>query len=220
MSRVDNGRASQTNKEPINGGAISANNLKLMVDSSYQPTDNKQKNINGYLIDNDNSGDYVSTYHNPQTKHAVIIHRGTKGVTDWLNNGAYALGMYDSTERFNNGKKVQDAVYGKYGKENVSTVGHSQGSILARRLGKDSKEIININPAYLGEKPAYNEYDVKSSGDPVSVLKTPYSWLYNTLYPSTQGNILTIPSAKPYNPLVEHKASILLRLPPNQMIGR
>lgn len=217
---MDNGRASQTNKEPIHGGAISANNLKLMIDSSYQPIENKKVNINGYLLDNDNSGEFVSTYHNPKTNHAVIIHRGTKGTTDWLNNGAYAFGLYDLTDRFKNGKEVQDRVYKKYQPQNVSTVGHSQGAVLARKLGKDSKEIINVNPAYMGEKPGYNEYDVKSSGDPVSVLKTPYSWLYNKLYPTTEGNIINIPSAKPYDPIAEHKASILLRLPQNQMIGR
>ena len=207
-------------KEPIRGGAISANNLKLLIDSSYQPIENKKENINGYLLDNDNSGEFVSTYYNPKNNHAVIIHRGTKGTTDWLNNGAYALGLYDMTDRFNKGRDTQDSVYRKYGKDTVSTVGHSQGAILARKLGKDSKEIINVNPAYMGEKPSYNEYDVKSSGDPVSVLKTPYSWIYNKLYPSTEGNIITIPSAKPYDPIAEHKASILLRLPPYQMIGR
>jgi hypothetical protein len=108
---VANGKASQTNKEPIHGGSISAINLKLMIDSSYQPIENKQSNINGYLLDNDNSGEFVSTYQNPKTRHAIIIHRGTKGTTDWLNNSAYALGVYDMTDRFNKGQNVQDNVY-------------------------------------------------------------------------------------------------------------
>lgn len=62
------------------------------------------------------------------------------------------MGNYEKTKRFKKGEELQKKALEKYGKENTTTIGHSQGSILARKLGKDSKEIINLNPAYMGEK--------------------------------------------------------------------
>jgi len=205
----------------ISGGAISASNLKMFIDASYEPHEKKKENINGYILDRDLTQPTATVYYNPSNNHCVVIHRGTEGtVKDWSNNLMYAFGSYNMTERFKIGREVEEKAINKYGAGNVSTVGHSQGAVLARKLGKNTKEIINVNPAYINEKPYYHEYDVRSSGDVVSAAKKPFTPLYNILYPTLKGNVLTIPSAKPYSVLNEHKPSILDRLPPNQMIGR
>jgi hypothetical protein len=208
-------------KQHMHGGAISANNLRLFIEASYQQLEKKQENINGYILDKELTQPTATVYFNPTTKHAIVIHRGTEGtVSDWTNNLAYTLGSYNITERFKQGRDVETKAINKYGAGNVSTVGHSQGAVLARKLGKDTKEIINVNPAYINERPYYNEYDVRSSGDVVSMAKRIFTPMYNVLYPTLKGNVLTIPSAKPYNALIEHKPTILNRLSPNQMIGR
>jgi hypothetical protein len=75
-------------------------------------------------------------------------------------------------------------------------------------LGKNSKEIINLNPAYLGEKPLQNEYNIRSSGDVVS----------GALANTNRSHDIHIP-AQSYNPLTEHKTDILNRIDQNIMVG-
>lgn len=208
------------NHKKISGGSISASNLQTFIDASYKMGTDRNENIDGYLLDRELSGATAVVYFNPTTKHCVVIHRGTANTSDWLNNAAYIMGGYNMTDRFKQGREIENNAIKKYGAENVSTVGHSQGAVLARKLGKDTKEIINVNPAYINERPYYNEYDVRSSGDVVSAAKRPFTSMYNVLYPTLKGNVLTIPSAKPYNFLTEHKPSILARLPKDQLIGR
>ena len=60
----------------------------------------------------------------------------------------YASGSFDFTNRSKQAKKAQDKAIEKYGNNNLSTIGHSQGSINTRKYGKDFKEIINVNPAF------------------------------------------------------------------------
>jgi hypothetical protein len=71
-------------------------------------------------------------------------------------------------------------------------------------LGKTG-EVINVNPAILGEKQRENETVVRSSFDPVSIFQ-----------PKSDRNV-TI-KAKSYNPFTEHSGNILGRL--NQYIGK
>jgi hypothetical protein len=82
-----------------------------------------------------------------KTGQAVINHRGTAGMFDWFNNAAYMYGgeaLYKLTPRYQEAYYKQKQVEKKYGKENVITVAHSQGGLLAELVGKDSKEIITL----------------------------------------------------------------------------
>jgi hypothetical protein len=196
-------------KSKKKGGAVSAENLQNFYEQSYQ--DNPTENINGYIYDPEISHATAKTYYNPETKHAVITHRGTKESSDWLNNLAYVSGLYNYTNRYKQGKKAQEEAEKKYGAENISTLGHSQGAVLSRKLGKNTKEIINLNPAYTTEIPHKNEYNIRSSSDIVSALYKPVSWLNK--------NSITVPSKSWFNVLGEHKPEILSRLDPHRMIG-
>jgi len=193
-------------KKRNSGGKISVGNLTKFFKSSYAKK--APEKIDTYNLDKDISNQYGTVYYDPNKSHAVITHRGTKGVSDWANNAAYAMGLYKYTPRYKEGKKLQEATEHKYGSENVSTLGHSQGSHLAREHGQNSKEIINLNPAYKGEKPLPNEYNIRSSGDVVSV----------GLHGTTRGHDTLIKSES-YNPLTEHGIDILNRLDQEKMIG-
>jgi hypothetical protein len=199
----------------LKGGFIGYSDLNSVIDETYNQT--PAENINGYQIDPTISNDYGKVYHNKNTNHTIISHRGTSGASDWLNNGAYALGQYEKTNRYKTGKAIQDQAELKYGSQNTSTVGHSQGAILARKLGAKSKEIINVNPAYLGERPLQNEYTVRSSGDLVSRLYQPVALARRILYPNySKKRDITIKSNRYFNPvnkiLKEHSADILKRV--------
>ena len=202
------------NNSEKHGGAISAGHLKTFISDSYnQPN----KDIGDYQLDK--STEFGNTYYNPKTNHAVIVHRGTKGAKDWLNNLAYATGTYNLTDRYKSGKNLQKYIESKYGKENVSIVGHSQGSVLSRKLGQNSKEIINLNPAWLGEPQTNKEFIVRSANDPVSGLLAPVNRLKSWLYPKqTASNNISVPSLS-YDPLKEHSVDVLDRLDKHMMIG-
>ena len=148
-----------------------------------------------------------------------MSHRGTKGLADWGNNLAYTVGAYNLTDRYKKGKKIQEDAEKKYGKQNISTIGHSQGAVLSRKLGSKSKEIINVNPAYLGEKPQKNEYNIRSTGDVVSQLYKPIATARSILYPKYSAKHDISIDSQSFNPIVEHNAKILDRLDAQQEIG-
>ena len=199
------------------GGKVNVKNIQKFVNASYKK--DADEYIDDYMLDKSLSNDTAKTYYNPKLGHAVIIHRGTSGAKDWLNNAAYAIGAYKSTNRYKTGKQIQDAVEKKYGAKNVSTLGHSQGSVLSRELGKNSKEIINLNPAYRGEKQGKNEYNIRSSSDVVSGLLAPINKVKKYLKPEDDKNI-TIQAENPLNVLKEHSPEILNRLDQEREIGR
>lgn len=187
------------------GGELSVGNFKSMIKSTYKKP---SEYIDGYVLDKSISNKTGKVYYNPDTNHAVVSHRGTKGVIDWANNIDYLGGDYEKTDRFKRGMRTQEAVYSKYGADNTSTIGHSQGSVLAHKLGADSREIIQLNPASMGEARKKNEFVVKSNGDIISAF----------VRPNDRDTILKY--KKPYNLINEHSTNILDRLPQDQMLGQ
>lgn len=191
----------------LSGGKLSINHIKLMLKASYKDKEAPDR-IDDFILDRQLSNKYAVVYHNPKTNQTVVAHRGTKEALDWTNNAMYALGAYKYTDRYKTGKKTQQLAEKKYGAKNISTIGHSQAGVLTRELGKNTKEIINLNPAYKGEKPLKNEYNIRSSGDVVSI----------GLHGTNRSHDLLIP-AESLNPLTEHNIDILDRIDANRMIG-
>lgn len=184
------------------GASLNNVELKQMLKASYneKPPDY----IEGWQLDPVLSNETAKVYFNPENNFAVVSHRGTKGLKDWKNNLAYAFGNYKSTDRYKKGKEVQKQVFEKYGKDNTITVGHSQGSILAHSLGKEGKEVINVNPANKFERPNKNEINIRSSGDVISMNTA----LNNVLYPNLSKRDITINTGS-VNPLKNHDLDIL-----------
>lgn len=182
---------------------MKAPKVKKFIEASY--ADKPDAVINGYKLDKDLSNKTAKTYFNKNRGEAVVVHRGTQGARDWLNNAAYALGgaeAYKHTSRFRRSENIQNKAQEKYGKQNIVTIGHSQGGLLARELGKNTKQIISVNPAYLGEKHPKNETVIRSSSDVVSSV--------TGLRPGA--NTTTIKSKNPLNILAEHSPNVLDRL--------
>ena len=186
--------------------------IKKMLDASYQ--NNPPSKIGGYQLDKDLTTPTAKVYYNPRKNEASVIHRGTQSnsLLDWRNNLAYLTGNYKRTDRYRQGLNTQNKAEDKYGKKNISTLGHSQGSIIAREVGADTKQIINVNPAYKFEIPKKNEYNIRSSSDVVSGLYAPVSAIRKS------DKDITIPSKNPLDIIGEHSYNILDRLD-NQQIG-
>ena len=188
----------------MRGGKVSSSELKQFIQASY--ADEPPAKIGDYQLATRNKGGVV--YHNPLTNESKVVHMGTKGAADWANNLAYATGLYKYTNRYKQGKKLQQRAEAKYGTANTDTIGHSQGAILARELGKDTKNVITLNPAYMGEKEGKNETVIRSSGDVVSALHSPVDYVRGLFGKPSKTH--TIP-AESLNPLTEHSADILDR---------
>jgi hypothetical protein len=179
----------------MEGGSLGKTASKLFLEQSYKKN---PKPVGKFQIDTELSTNRSKVYVNPKGQ-VVVAHQGSKGVKDWLvNNPAILLGQYKKTDRYKDIKKLQKAVNAKYGKENVETVSHSQTGQASRQLAKEglteSGKSTTLNPAVIGRKKGVKVY--KSSGDLVSA--------FTTLDEDDE-----VIEAKTYNPITEHKPSIL-----------
>lgn len=192
----------------MRGKSVKVSTLEKMLNASYAK--DRPDEIDGYQLDKELSVPTVAVYFSPSTRKAKVVIRGTEPTfSDWKNNLSYAVGNYVKTDRFRIAKEVTEKAEAKYGKENIDILAHSQAAIPARILGADNANIIELNPAYINEKHLANEHVIRSSRDPVSMLK---------MF-SKAGNDIIIP-AKSFNPLTEHSIDVLKRLPQDQVIGR
>lgn len=195
----------------MNGSGRTAKEIKEFLKASYK--NKPPETIDGWVLDKQLSKDTAKVYYKPQTGEAVVVHRGTKGTADWGNNLAYIVGAYELTPRFKKGKSVQDKAEKKYNKKNIDTIAHSQGSIIARKVGADTRSVINVNPAYTFEKPSKNEYNIRSSSDVVSGLYAPVAKSRKLMYPKySKQHDITIPSKNITDIKGEHSYNILERL--------
>jgi len=184
--------------------------MKGLLNASYQGN----TNVGDFILDKGLSTSTSKVYHNPKNNQTVVAHRGTEGLVDWGNNLVYAVGgksAYKMTPRYKEAEAVQKKAESKYGKANVSTIGHSQGGLQSELLGGESKEIITLNKATrpFEKNKNQNQTDVRSSRDIVSALNP---------FGSKSSKDIEI-QGETYNPLTEHTADILDRLDENQMIG-
>jgi len=159
------------------GSGLKADTFRKLLESSYLGGD-----VGDFKMDRQLSTSSSKVYSHPSGQ-IVVAHRGTAGVLDWGNNLAYAVGgdvLYKLTPRYREAKKVQLETEKKYGAKNVTTIGHSQGGLQAQLLGGNSKEIITLNKAtrpqemLFGSAKKKNQYDVRASGDAVSLFRNPF----------------------------------------------
>jgi hypothetical protein len=198
-------------KHKVEGGKLAVKDIKALLNASYD----KNINTNDFVLDPSISSERSSVFHNPKTGQTVVAHRGTDSATDWGNNLVYGIGgdwLYKKTPRFKDAQKVQEKAEKKYGTQNLSTLGHSQGAKIAELLGNKDREIITLNKASrIGSNVRNaNQYDIRSSGDAVSALNP---------FQKTTGREIVIPKTS-INPLEQHSIDILDQLPQEEMIGQ
>jgi hypothetical protein len=197
----------------IEGGGLKASTLEKLLTSSYTGDE-----VDGFQLDRQVSTDMTRVYVNQTNGQVVVAHRGTSSTKDWGNNAVYGLtgeAGYRQTARFRNAERVQKLAEEIYGAKNITTIGHSQGALLAQMLGKNTKEILTLNKASRPEdlfrfsKPK-KQYDVRSDGDIVSAWQSPFQNNKNNTTIKKQSN----------NPLTEHSVDVLNRLNQDKIIGK
>ena len=161
----------------MKGKGLTASNLRDLLEASYSGAEFPAEN---WVMDKELSGETARVFKHPSGQ-AVVAHRGTEAsATDWGNNAWYATTGevgYKQTDRFKKSKEVQKNAEAKYGAQFVTTIGHSQGGLLAEYLGKNSREIITLNKAtspWGDNTPSNNQYDIRSDCDKVSMFRNPF----------------------------------------------
>lgn len=144
--------------------------LTKVLKASY---DTKVRRIDSFEKDDALSGRRVSVFYNPKTKQAIVAHRGTYSLKDVYTDLKSIAGREDG-KRFQHAQKIQKMAEDRFGAENVHTVGHSLGGRIAEKVGQNSSEVITYNklvtPSSALEYVPFNQTDIRSENDPVSIL--------------------------------------------------
>jgi len=191
------------------GGALKVRQIKKFLEESYKPN---ASNVDDYELDKDLSNDITKVHYNKSKNHAVVTHRGSNDLQDWYENAKYAVGS-TTGKHFQQAEDTQKKAEEKYGANNISVLAHSKGAIHAEKFGKNAKEIITLNKPVNAQDLLTSvpdkQYDIKTSGDPVSKLRG-----------LQRGKKAIVIKSKTFsNPLTEHSINVLDRLPENQVIG-
>lgn len=147
--------------------------LPYLLKSSYmnqkQAADNMKKK--GYTYDTELSNNETKIF--VKDKKPIIVHRGSKRLSDWAEDGLILIGLGQYGHRQKQANRITKKVEKKY---NISadTVGHSLGGRLAENSNAKG-QIITYNKAVgLGDvfkkKNSKRQLDIRNSGDIVSVL--------------------------------------------------
>ncbi len=187
---------------------MKADVAKKLLKAGYS---GKKKNVDNYTIDKSLSGKRVQVYRDNDTNKTVVVHRGTASLKDWVTDAGMAVG-YEGGKRFKHSKKIQKEAEKKYGKDSITTLGHSLGGRLAEKYHKGKGDVITFNkaatPKSIKRKTPGNQYDVRTKNDVVSVLSK---------HQKHTNKVKTI-NAHTINPLKAHSTDQLKHLN-DQVIG-
>jgi hypothetical protein len=188
------------------GGSLTAQETKDLLNSSYNK---KNKDYGDYKIDKSLSGKRTKVYYNEKENKPVVVHRGTASIQDVGTDLSLMFGHRGN--RFKHARSVQKKAEKKYGTDQMVTLGHSLGGIVAEEVGGNSKNIITLNKAVtpweLNRKNGKNQTDIKTSNDPVSILN------------KFSKNKASVIKSEGWNPLAEHTVDVLDRVNPTKIYG-
>lgn len=177
----------------LRGGKIPAKMLKELFEKD------DFEDIGDYKMDKELSTEWVRVLHNPNSKHTIVVHRGSSDLYDaWID---MQLGLgYKNNKRFKESERIQKEAEKKYGTANMSVVGSSLGAVLAEDYGKNASEQITsgkpVVPIDLivGKEPHKTQHDVRTKTDIISFLK-PFQ---------KHENDISVTSINPIDPLKSH----------------
>lgn len=147
--------------------------LPYLLKNSYKNQKEAAENLKkyGYTYDGALSNNETKVF--IKNNKPVIIHRGSKRLSDWAEDGLILAGLGSMGHRQKQAERITKRVEQKYG-TSADSVGHSLGGRLAENSGNHG-QIITYNKAVgladIGKtKNSKRQLDIRNSGDIVSVL--------------------------------------------------
>jgi hypothetical protein len=147
--------------------------LPYLLKNSYKNQKEAAENLKkyGYTYDGALSNNETKVF--VKNNKPVIVHRGSKRLSDWAEDALILGGLGSMGHRQKQAERITKRVEQKYG-TSADSVGHSLGGRLAENSGNHG-QIITYNKAVgLGDigkkKNSKRQLDIRNSGDIVSVL--------------------------------------------------
>jgi hypothetical protein len=148
--------------------------VRNLIEASYKK--NKEaKNIarnSGYKLDKSLSNREQKVFTDRQGN-PYVTYAGTRKASDWLTDGALAVGLLGTTKRLKDSKQLIRDVRNKYQNKPITTMGHSLGGSLAEASGGD--KVITLDKGVglfgIGKKINSNQTDIRTQSDSVSVFR-------------------------------------------------
>ena len=147
--------------------------LGHLLKSSYLPQKEAAEKLKKLGYDYDHELSRMDTKVLTKNGQPVIVHRGSKTVRDYLDDGLLFLGLEKHSKRFQDAKEITKKVEAKYNKS-ANIAGHSLGGSLAEKSGAHGEIITYNKGSGLGDigtkKNSNRQLDVRADGDIVSLL--------------------------------------------------
>ena len=174
------------------------------LNESYKSNKDANRNLGGYMLDQDLSNDNHKVYYNKDKARGdrvLVSYRGTSNLNDIGTDAYLALGKLRDTNRFKQSDEVLHKAKHKYNEENAILAGHSLGNSLARATAKKHDKVIGYNAGngIFGNNfntKTDNERSYRTGGDWISLLSNKKTktlknknWFQNALNNHTIENI-------------------------------
>lgn len=193
------------------GDGLYVNDFKYFLNQSYEKK--RDQIYKDWVYLPQYSDLRTAIYKNKNTNEIVVSNRGTYDLKDVGTDIKAFLDNKDN--RLKSYKNLISRIKNDYPNSYIISIGHSLGGLVARQ-DPSVDEILTFNkPTMLREmfrKQPKNQYEVRSTNDPVSILSK------YKLYRRNRGNNITFDS-QTNNPLKAHSLSSLDNLPDTEYIG-
>ena len=149
------------------------NDLGVLLKNSYKPQKDAKEEYKKLGYDYDHELSKMNSKVVVKNGVPTIIHRGSKTLQDWLDDGLLAFGLEHYSKRFKDAKELTKKVEEKY-KTGANSIGHSLGGSLAEKSDAHG-QIITYNKGSglldIGKKKnSKRQHDIRTEGDIVSLL--------------------------------------------------
>jgi hypothetical protein len=131
----------------------------------------------------------------------VIVHRGTKRISDWFDDALIGLGLQNHSHRYLNAQRLTNKVREKY-KQEPSAYGDSLGGYLASHNGTRGKIITynKLTPLYeINRTIPNNQTDKRLKNDVVSLPAKLQKYKHKILLELNQKHKTGNPTVDAYN---------------------
>jgi hypothetical protein len=160
----------------LKGGALPAGLIQEFFKASHEPV---ERDVKDWVIDKPISDRWTRVYHNQKKNWTVSVTRGSGDLKDvWFD--AQLLFGHKNNDRFNSAEKIIEKAKQKYDPSRMTLLGSSLGGAVVDELGRKNPDIHEVitsgrptlfKEAFNKTPVPDNQTDVRTTGDPISVLK-------------------------------------------------
>jgi hypothetical protein len=133
--------------------------------------DQPKKRLGKYILDEQLSNDNNQVYYNPKKNKLLYNVTGTHNSRDWITNAKLFTGVgFKESDRYKQSHQGLREAKRKYGIDNATITGHSQGGYTASLISSSGDKVLTLDKASVfGGKLRVGE-NYRTSGDIVSAL--------------------------------------------------